>query len=269
MPFANLSFETAGASPGLAASWTISVTSTAFEIAGYDATTHEQGWEGFELNWSNAGWQLALGTLDAAEYNDGLVPIPSAFDAFSVGWNNTVWLTELAATAAAEYSSTSREAFEVDWSNNDWSLGLGTTSGADYGGDDIEDFEVEWLNDDWQTAIGSLGAATYDGAAPEAFEDFEEVRAPVPVTVNPATSVFTAPAHGLTNGTLVKWSSTGQPPGGVNPALDYYLVAVTTNTLQLARMPAGTAIPIDHQGSGAHALIVDPSLYWNDVINEA
>lgn len=269
MAFTNLSFEDAGASPGLASAWTLSVTSTAVEIAGYSDGVQELGWEGFEAGWSNAGWQLAIGAVDAGEYGVGLVAVPPAFEAFSVGWDNVVWLLGLGATAAAEYSSAPLEGFALDWSNNDWQLDIGSTNGAEYGGDKIEDFEIEWANDDWQAALGAASAASFDGASPELFEDFEEVVAPLPVTVDPGTETFTAPAHGLANGTLVRWSSTGQPPGGINPALDYYVVGATTNTLQLARMPGGTAVAVDHQGSGAHALIVDPFRYWNDIVGEA
>jgi hypothetical protein len=71
-PFTNLSFETAGATPGSALGWTLASLATALETATYflDAVPTETTREGFEGGWSsNESYSFALGSSTAAAYD--------------------------------------------------------------------------------------------------------------------------------------------------------------------------------------------------------
>lgn len=59
-----------------------------------------------------------------------------------------------------------------------------------------------------------------------------------------ATDIFTRNAHGLLNGDLVYfWGGTGGGPN-INFGVNYYVIASTTNTFQLALTAGGVAIDI-------------------------
>jgi hypothetical protein len=266
MPFANLGFETGKpGEPGAAGNWSIEYGVSVEVWAPYAGTYYIEPAETHE-SWA-IGWQRELAATAAAEYAAALLATPNAFENHEVGWNNEVWLRDLGATASAEYGAALEpvETFSLEWNVADWQLGLGATTTAVYDGEACEDHEDGWDNNAWSTAIGATTSAMYDGGA-EAVEDHEEVEPPIPFSVDPATGVLTANGHGLANGTLVRIRSAGQTPGGLSTALDYWVVNQATNTLQLARVPAGSATAIDHQGGGIHHLIPDPSLYWNDLL---
>lgn len=76
-------------------------------------------------------------------------------------------------------------------------------------------------------------------------------------TVDPATDVITAPAHGRVNGDIVrvKCSQGGVLPGGLAAETDYYVIAATANTLKLSATAGGSAIDITTAGTGTQVLI--------------
>jgi hypothetical protein len=274
VPLTNLGFETAGTSPGLAASWTFVVTSSYEEYADYFVSaSYRQAWDGFEFEWNNAGWQTGLSPATAlAQYSAAILNPAPEFEAFLYGWNVEMWLSELGATAAANYDSPVSEAFEdfgEGWSNDTWTLGLGTTVTAEYApaSDEVEEFEEGWANDAWTTSIGVTTTASFDGLAPEAFEDFEEVIAPIAVTIDPTANTLTATAHGLSNGTKVNYRCSARAAAGLSPELDYFVVNAAANTLQLSPISGGTAVDIGDQGGGTHEVLVDPSRYWNELLD--
>lgn len=266
----NLGYESGmPGAPGAAQYWTVTVGASVEEYAAYNGVDFIEAWESFEF-WTS-DWTKELGATSAAVYaSTSLVPL--TVEGFEEGWDATPWLSSLGATAAAQYG-TALEAFEsfaLEWNTAGWQLGIGATSTANYdvgSPEPREDFEEEWNTAGWQLAIGSTVAASYDGAVPEAVEDFNEVFPPVVVSVDPGTSTFTAAAHGLTNGTLVRFRTTGQPPGGLSPALDYWVVGAATNTFQVARSVGGPAVAMDHQGGGTHSWLADPTRYWNDLLD--
>jgi len=269
MPFANLGFETGvGGEPGSAASWFHEYGVSVELWAPYAGPEYIEDHESFEY-WTT-GWSTALGSVSAALYAATFLVTPVAYEAFAVGWETTPWLTDLGATAAAAYGVglLALEAFEVEWSNDTWQTALGATATASYdtSPENFEDHEEDWSNASWQLGLGSTASAVYDNGG-EVYEDFEEVLAPIAFSLDPATGTLTAPAHGLTNGTLVRLATTGQLPGGMSPALDYYVVTAAANTLQLSRTVGGAALTYSHQGGGTQTLLVDPTRYWNDVIS--
>jgi len=84
-------------------------------------------------------------------------------------------------------------------------------------------------------------------------------------TVNAGTDVITSVAHGLNNGEVVNFDTSGTLPGGletyvqeVDPfvfervGLVYYVINATANTFQVSLTSGGSAVDITSVGSGTH-----------------
>ncbi len=74
----------------------------------------------------------------------------------------------------------------------------------------------------------------------------------------------TIAAHGYTTGALVRLTTTSTLPAGVTTGVDYYLIALTADTIQFATTQAhalaGTAINLTDFGSGTHTVAVTTTL---------
>ena len=176
--FQNLGFELAGASPGLAAGWTLAFRASAEEIAGY-VPAPERPQEAFERGWlSNESFVFAFapGGLEPALYDES----PEFIEDFEEGWShNEAFLTELASSAAADYDPGAGtklvEDFDGLWSANEtflFAFATGQLAAAP-----LETFEVGWRSNEsfvFGFAIANLSAALYDAPGPtEPFENFE------------------------------------------------------------------------------------------------
>jgi hypothetical protein len=71
-------------------------------------------------------------------------------------------------------------------------------------------------------------------------------------TASASTDTLTATAHGLTNGHPVHVIADGADnlPGGLDETTQYYVIAATADTLQLALTSGGSAIDITSDGQG-------------------
>lgn len=267
MALDNTSFETADpGNPGLADAWTLTVVA-AVTIAGFDVGGGlEQAWEGFELGWDADDYAFAIGnSITTAQFSSDLFVTPLAYEGFDAGWPfSQAFNTDLGATVAAEFNSTLDpfEGFDFEWgvTSFETTLPVSLTSAG------VETFDSGWLASPYSTSLGAYTNASFDGPPYEAFEDFDQVIAPVPFTVDPATDVCTAVGHPFTNGMRVRIASTGQPPGGLSTAVDWYVVGATANTFQLSATVGGGAQDIEHQGGGVHTILADPDLYWTEVL---
>lgn len=74
------------------------------------------------------------------------------------------------------------------------------------------------------------------------------------VQVSP-TNTITITAHGLSNGNLIHFESTGTLPSGLIADSDYFVVNSTTNTFQVATTRGGTPVTLSDVGSGVHNAI--------------
>jgi len=265
---ANPSFETADpADPGLADDWAITVVSF-LTIAGFTIGAGlEQGWEGFEAGWDADGYSFGLGvSTTPVLFSETLFVTPPAFEDFSAGWAlDQAFFEDLGSTIAAEFNTTPNafESFDVEWGVT----GFATTLAVSLTAAPVETFETGWLASPYTTSLGANTNASFDGPSAVGFEDFDDVIAPVPFTLNPGTDVFTAVGHPLTNGMKGRIASTGQPPGGASSGVDWYVVNAATDTFQLAATPGGTAHDFEHQGGGVHTFLADPTLYWNEILS--
>lgn len=74
---------------------------------------------------------------------------------------------------------------------------------------------------------------------------------PVTVTIaNPA--VFTKTAHGLAMGDLVRFTTSGALPTGIDPATVYYVASATANTFTISETVGGPTVATSGTQSGVH-----------------
>lgn len=89
-------------------------------------------------------------------------------------------------------------------------------------------------------------------------------------TVNATSNVVTATAHGLSEKTPVKFTTTTTLPGGITAGVTYYLRDVGADAFKIALTPGGAAVDITSTGSGTHTVKAQTGanlaqLNWNPV----
>lgn len=81
---------------------------------------------------------------------------------------------------------------------------------------------------------------------------FEEMQSSFTFTASGAT--LTATGHDFVNGVRVTVATTGTLPGGLSPATQYYVVAVSGDDFGLSLTKSGSAIATTTAGSGVHSV---------------
>jgi hypothetical protein len=84
-----------------------------------------------------------------------------------------------------------------------------------------------------------------------------------------APGVVTWTAHGLIEGTPIKFSTTGALPTGLTPGVIYYVKYLTANTFNLATTPGGAAITTTGTQSGVHTAIKTTQRFFIALIARA
>lgn len=74
------------------------------------------------------------------------------------------------------------------------------------------------------------------------------------VTVDAGTDVFTATAHGLSDGDYVYFTTTGSLPTGLITTRNYYVINSATDTFQVSHSLGGPAVDITSTGTGVHSV---------------
>jgi hypothetical protein len=121
--------------------------------------------------------------------------------------------------------------------------GVDTVNGRAVAANRVFDFPASPLNPN-----------TNAGDSPEAI-DFTLP----PTAVDPATEKFTKTAHGLANGAIIRFSSTGTLPTPLTTDKDYFVTGATADDFSIATTKAGTAVDITAQGTGTY------TIYWSPV----
>jgi hypothetical protein len=284
--FANIGFETAGATPGYASAWTCVFVATAEEFAGYDVAVPEP-WEDFEEEWStnNEAGKFNWSQVTASTASYDVTPAQT-FEDFEEEWANEPHLWALAVTGTALYNTAldPEDAFEWGWNSNqndvfDWGdIPSTATASFDAGAPEArEDFEEEWRdNEDDITEFtgGDVLAGTFDG---ENFEDFEEVD--LRMYTFEVTDVG---ADGdrlivYVNGAPVERQCTGV--GTVDSERDFLVTAINaavlgatvsadgTGKAKVRATTSGDSLSIKVEATGANAKIVlntppDKTAFW-------
>ena len=183
--FANLGYETAGSSAGLAASWEYQTLAAAEQFAGFD--TVSEAVEDFEEDWSsNQSFLFALAGVAAASFDAASGLPPQAFEDFEEGWLTSPFVTTLTGASASFDTGTPQnfEDFEQQWSDNqNYLFALSGTAAASFDTgtpEAFEDFEEQWAsNENYLFALSGTSAALFDAGA-NAFENFEGTWTPMP-----------------------------------------------------------------------------------------
>ena len=112
---------------------------------------------------------------------------------------------------------------------------------------------------DWSTQ-GSLfvdSSASYPGDSGYLASDI--LTQPYALAWKPAftftaatNDVITASGHGLTDGTRVRFTTSGTLPAGLSLATDYYVRDATSSTFKVSATLGGSAVDITDTGSGTH-----------------
>ncbi len=280
--FANLGYEIAGASPGLAASWTWTSAMADELIAIWGTGTPRADQEDFETEWgSNEDYQFAFDDeVDlVAAFFDTTVSDGEGFEDFEEGWGaDEHYHFVLPASELASFDSGSPEDvedFEEEWDSNedyDFALGAATLASFDVGTpQDVEDFEDEWrgtgAGNDYDFTLGSTSTASFDGGAPQSFEDFEQTYTDLQVSVDPATEKFTTGvSHGFsaTNRVTFRLRGAGALPAGINDSFTYYVIAagLTATVFEVSVASGGSAVNVTDAGVGTFYVRGDPTLFW-------
>lgn len=237
-----------------------------------------RGWEDYELGWGTGlGYvtSFVIGVdTSAAVYSAAIIAVPPQLsDGFEIGWNsNQSYRFAIGTIEDAVYSGLGPQTpglsnFEPlnGWQNNFADFVMDTEVALFGGEPDYEGFESGWQALEYffvMPLIGGITYANFDGAVPEAVEDFEETKAPVPFTADGA--VLTSPGHGFLAGQKVRVSSDGRLPEPLSTRVDYWVKLATSTFLELAATSGGTTIVTTTGGGGNHYLAADRSLFWVD-----
>lgn len=112
----------------------------------------------------------------------------------------------------------------------------------------------DWALDRWSYAELNVAAATtmlQMSATLEGLDALVYNSSTVTITIA-SPGVVSWTAHGMSNGTAVKLSTTGALPTGLTAGTTYYVVNAATNTFQLSATRGGTAINTSGTQSGTH-----------------
>lgn len=79
----------------------------------------------------------------------------------------------------------------------------------------------------------------------------------VVATVDDSTDVFTSAGHGLSNGDVINFASTGTLPSPITVLTNYFVIDATADTFKVSLSSGGAAVNVTTAGTGV--------LYWNAV----
>ncbi len=299
--FINLSFEDAGATPGLPDGWTGSAVVTPDEIAPYGPVPSKP-WEDYEAGWSSnedSHFVFVPADLEAAIYNG------VSYEAFFPGWGNEGYVLALTVVEAEVFykgpdvvppgpwpATVQPETFgnywltsppAAHWIGQDWSGGDTYSSftpdmleAAVYvGAISYEGFESGWNGNEGQHTTfvepGDLEAAVYGAhGGSHAVEDFESVYLERSFHVDESSDLLkTDINHDLLVGDRVfVRNEGGQLPYPLDVSLIYYVVLATVPTeIKVSLVAGGAAVDLVDLGNGTHYLMGDPDVYWRDALD--
>lgn len=268
----NGSFETAGATPGEAQSWTLTLSGSLSVVASFTADDGSSlSLEQFDEGWGTSGYLLdpndgPTGTLMVF---DGSTGSPSAIEQFDNWTNGRTYRLDVNTGVSMEFSpdvpgqSLILENFDEGWSTSPWTEEPATDVLFE------DTFDVGWSTDTWAADVVSGTDAMFDGGT-NALESFENAWPDILFFVEPSTNLFTAPmmpSFGPPSKDFpVTIVTNGIVPDGLAENRTYYLRAVEPSgsgfTFQLSKTVGGAVIDILDAGSGTLYLHADPAQFW-------
>lgn len=264
MTIANKSFESAGAGPGLAAHWTVTINYAGDIVADFHLPDGPTSSERFIPGWSNDDYLTAITSGVAASFDAGLVATLPQYEAFGRWVDGTLkkYQSTIAGGTAAEFVGPSgtltEDGFEQDWSNTPY---LTVVTGSTI----IDNLNTGWGNTSYLTTISGGVSALFEGGV--AYEDFDPLQADLLFVVSPSTpNTLVSVGHGLTSNQKVTVLTTGIYPTGLAKNVIYYVNVVSADTFRLSSISGpGASVTISDYGTGDHTIHVDPAEFWTAV----
>lgn len=112
--------------------------------------------------------------------------------------------------------------------------------------------------DPGQLALAAASRDRLERAFKVEYSDIPAVRSATATITIASPGVVTWPAHGLTDGARVRFTTTGTLPTGLAVDTTYYVIEATTNTFQLSATRGGAAINTSVSQSGTHTVTTVP-----------
>jgi hypothetical protein len=258
---ANLSFETAGASAGLAADWTASDASSCEVVDFSGGTGNPRSVEDYRHGWP--GNPLVVGiTGTTITFSADLISPPLDVEDYA-RWKTPFFRTELTGGTAVSFDGAlTTEEYGYGWPGDPYEDAI---SGSPL----LEDeYDTGWPGDPYVTTISGGTAIAFDTpSGTSTVEDYDDTFADVPFAVDLANNRFVCQsAHGLTSNQRGEVLSTGKRPGGTPSGVYLYVIVVSPTVFQvsLASGP-GTAVTLTDVGFGEHRFKADRTKYWTEV----
>lgn len=124
--------------------------------------------------------------------------------------------------------------------------------------------------------ITGMGASDYNsGTATATVTAVSSTNTSTVTITNASPGVVTWVAHGLSNGDVVKFTTTGALPTPLEAEVPYYVLNAATDTFQLALTSGGSAINTSSAGSGTHTArealenVISYTFSGADTLNES
>jgi hypothetical protein len=266
----NGSFEVAGATPGLADGWSLSVGSTSGAVATFNGGTGPV----ISLEQFDIGWGTDTYLLDPADGSPGTPTIfsdttPVDTESFD-DWNSgKPYALDVNTGVSMEFTSDTPpqvlllEDFDEGWGTAEWAA-------EPVGGTEFEDnFDTGWSTSSWASDVVAGTDAMFDEGTIDT-ESFEEAYPDILFVADEATDVCTTtnmPSLGPpADDFKVTILTTGAYPAGIVENQVYYLQDVTTVgsgfTFKLSKTFGGSSINITDAGIGSHFTHANPSMLW-------
>lgn len=258
---ANLSFETAGASPGLADSWTDTETSSEY-VGSFADSGGPYAVENYSVSWPGEdGYALAFAGGTVAQFDGDFISPPKNIEQYG-RWLGPFFFTVISGGTAGQFDGAlTIEDYSLFWT--------GSYVIAISGSPDIfEDYSTGWPNDPYATEITSGTAAAFNTpSGTSTMESYENVFQDVPFVVDLSNNIFVcANPHGLTSNDRGEIISTGKRPGGVPAGANVFVDVVTSTTFRVSAAPGpGSPVTLTDVGFGEHVFKADKTKYWTDV----
>jgi len=259
---ANLSFETAGASPGLADGWTTTVVSTG-DVADFSGGSgNPRSVEDYNHGWDPNPLVVAITGGTEGTFNGNLITPANDVEDYN-RWVSLFYRTEMTGGTQGQFDGgLPVENYNDGWPGDPFLDEI--TNPTDF----KEDYDEDWPGDPLLTEISGGTTATFNTPGGTAtVEEYEDTFADVVFVVDLANNRFvTSTAHGLTSNQLGEILTTGKRPGGVPPGVYLHVVVVSPTTFQVSVTPGpGSAVTLTDIGYGQHRFKVSRAQYWTEV----
>lgn len=260
---ANLSFETAGASAGLAASWTTTTTATEAVVDFDNGSGQPRSLEDYDFGWPGDPFVTAIGNGTVVTFDENFITPPKSIEQYD-RWQSAIFITNISGGIATEFTGAlTVESYESGWQTGSFTIAFVSQTPTIF-----DDYDTGWPGDPYVTTISGGTAVAFNTPTGTAtLESYEHTFADVQFVVDLANNRFVCDTpHGLTSNDKGEIITTGKRPGGVPSGAHVFVIVLSSTTFQVSAAPGpGTAVTLIDVGFGDQAFKADKTKYWTDV----